>query len=115
MKVVDVESVLPEGVSHDPAIRKRVLLRSGEVPHVAQLARTALQPGQTARDHAHRDMWEVFFCESGNGTMTVNGASIALRAGTCVVVEPGEHHEVTNDRNQPLVLTVVAVTVEPGL
>jgi mannose-6-phosphate isomerase-like protein (cupin superfamily) len=109
MKVARLEEIAAEGVSHDRAIRKRVLLRRGEVPHVAQLARATFEPGQVATGHAHADMWEVFVCESGRGRLTVGGETVDLRPGTCVVVEPGEQHELTNDGPERLTVTVTGL------
>lgn len=92
MKLRSLAAAPEEGVSHDPAIAKRVLLRGGEVPHLAQLARTRLSPGQSTSPHAHADMHEVFLVQSGAGELVVDGAVHPLTPGTCAVVEPGEEH-----------------------
>jgi quercetin dioxygenase-like cupin family protein len=109
MKIARLDEIPAEGVSHDPEIRKRVLLRRGEVPHVTQLARATFEPGQVATGHAHADMWEIFVCESGCGRLTVGAETVGLRPGTCVVVEPGERHELANDGPDRLVITVTGV------
>jgi hypothetical protein len=57
---------LPEGqVSHNPEIKKKVMLGPGDVPHVTNFSQARFAPGQVASAHAHRDMYEVFFVESG--------------------------------------------------
>ncbi len=109
MKVIDLGAVEPEGVSHDPAILKRVVLRAGEVPHLTQLARATFEPGQFAPAHHHPDMWEVFVCESGGGSIAIGERRISLSAGTCVLVEPGERHELRNDSDEVLVVTVIGL------
>jgi quercetin dioxygenase-like cupin family protein len=109
MKIVDVERVAAEGVSHDPAIRKKVLLRAGDVPHVAQLAQATFEPGQVARGHAHTDMWEIFWCTAGDGVLQVRDREIAMVPGRCVVIEPGEVHELRNTGATPMLITVIAV------
>ena len=43
MRIVRLEEVPEEGVSHDPELRKRVLLRRGEVPHLTALSRARLR------------------------------------------------------------------------
>ena len=68
------------------------------------VSRATLQPGQTAHAHQHHDMFEVFFVESGAGSITVGGAQHQLTRGVCLMVEPGELHEITNDSSADLVL-----------
>lgn len=109
MKIVDVDRIPAEGVSHDLAILKKVLLRGGDVPHVAQLAQATFEPGQVARGHSHPDMWEIFWCTAGDGVLQVGDRKIALAPGRCVVVEPGEIHELRNTGAMPMLVTVVAV------
>jgi mannose-6-phosphate isomerase-like protein (cupin superfamily) len=99
-------------VSHGPDIPKRVLLGAGDVPTVTTFARAELGPGHVARGHVHDDMWEVFLVGSGSGTMVVDGVAVALGPGTCVVVEPGEHHELRNEGESTLVVTYFGVA--PG-
>ncbi len=111
MKVVQLDELSPEGVSHDPSILKRVLVRGGEVPHLAQLARATFAPGQVAGAHLHADMCEIFLCESGVGRLTIAGREIDLVAGTCVRVDPEEVHELANTGDRALVVTVIGVVV----
>lgn len=105
MKKVSLDELPREGVSHDPQITKQVLLRSGEVPHLTTFARATLVPGQIAREHSHRDMFEVFLVEAGAGVMKIRGVKHQLAPGVCIVVEPCEPHEIINDGATDLVLT----------
>ncbi|WP_035985697.1 cupin domain-containing protein [Leptolyngbya sp. KIOST-1] len=105
MKITDLNQVAEEAVSHNPAIKKRVLLRSHDLPHLTNFSQAHFAPGQIANGHSHSDMAEVFFVESGHGTITVNGQPYSLTPGTCIAVEPGEHHEVANTGTEALVLT----------
>ncbi|HZI20712.1 MAG TPA: cupin domain-containing protein [Pyrinomonadaceae bacterium] len=109
MKFVALDSVPEEGVSHDPEIRKRVLLRRGDLPHLTNFARARLLPGHRTTAHAHADMSEVFMVESGSGLMLVAGREVELRPGVCVAVEPGEAHEVSNNGGAELVLLYFGV------
>ena len=104
MKKVSLGELPREGVSHDPQISKQVMLRRGEVPHLTSFSRATLLPGQAARAHEHRDMFEVFYVESGDGRMTIGGRDHGLRPGDCIMVEPGERHEIVNDGSSDLVL-----------
>ena len=109
MRLLTLDTAAREGVTHDPSIEKRVLLRRGDIPHVTQLAQARLEPGQVARGHAHGDMYEVFLVAAGTGRITVDGCAHPLTVGTCVVVEPGETHEVAGVGPEALVLTYFGV------
>jgi len=54
-------------------------------------------------------MYEVFLVVSGAGRIEVAGRAHALAAGTCVTVEPGESHEITNTGAAELVLVYFGV------
>lgn len=104
MRLVSLADLPEEGVSHDPEIRKQVLLRGGDVPHLTALSRARFGPGQATTRHAHADMHEVFFVQEGTGAIRVEGAEHPLSPGVCVVVEPGEAHEVACTGPEELVL-----------
>ncbi len=68
-----------------------------ELRPLAQFSRAVFPPGEYAPGHSHSDMAEVFFVESGNGVININGTDHTLGAGDCVTVEIGEKHELRND------------------
>ena len=109
MRKVSLADLPREGVSHDPQITKQVMLRRGDLPHLTTFARSTLLPGQSARAHEHRDMYEVFFVESGAGMMTIGDAEHQLERGVCIMIEPGERHEITNNTDSELVLIYFGV------
>jgi quercetin dioxygenase-like cupin family protein len=94
-----------EEVSHNPAIKKRVFLRKGELPGLTQFAQARFGPGECAPSHAHADMVEVFFVSSGTLTAIIDGRPHTLPAGSSLTVEVGEAHELRNDGNEELILT----------
>ncbi len=104
MKFVSLSQIAETGVSHNPEIRKKVILKKGDVPHVTNFSRSELTPGQRASSHAHDDMFEVFMVHSGVGMIKIEGASREFREGDCAVIEPGEEHEILNSSELPLVL-----------
>ena len=114
MKTTALSDVSDEPVSHDPSIRKRVLLRRGDVPHVMQLAQARFAPGQVAPAHAHADMHEVFLVEAGEARFTVDGVAHRLGTGGCIAIAPGERHEVANAGATELVLTYFGVAAGRG-
>ena len=109
MKRVSLDALPREGVSHDPEIIKQVLLRRGDVPHLTAFSRATLKPGQSASAHEHRDMFEVFFVESGSGVIKIAETAHELAAGVCVLIEPGERHEITNTGAGDLVLNYFGI------
>ncbi|BAY37636.1 cupin 2 domain-containing protein [Nostoc sp. NIES-2111] len=101
-----------EPVSHNPEIKKKVMLRFGDLPHLTNFSQASFAPGQTASAHAHQDMCEVFFVESGAGVIRINGQEYPLLPGNCVAIEAGETHEVINNGATELVLTYFGLRVE---
>ena len=113
MKSGSLASTTEEPVSHNARLRKRVIVRGGEVPHLTQVARSSFPCGESAPAHVHPDMWEIFICEEGTGFLIVNGHPIALTPGTWVLVEPGEVHEVRSSADNHLILSVIGLENSP--
>ena len=114
MKHISLNTIPEQGVSHNNAIRKRVMLQAGDLPHLSQFAQARFEPGQAAAAHAHADMYEVFFVQSGQGAITVDGEVHPLTPGVCIAVAPGEIHEVRNPGNEQLVLTYFGILQSGG-
>lgn len=100
-----------EPVSHNPLVRKRVWIRNGEVDGLTQVSRASLPPGEICKAHSHNDMWEMFLVEKGDGQMFVNGRRYAITAGDCVVIAPGEIHELANTSAFDLIVVTTGWTV----
>lgn len=83
---------------------KRKHLRLGEGFRVSignrrsQAAEMVLAPGDSegGPDNRHRGADQWLFVLSGSGTATVNGKRYALRAGSLVLIERGDTHEIRN-------------------
>lgn len=109
MKTSLLEKIAEEPVSHNNKILKKVMIRKGEIPNIIQFARAVFPPGEVAAGHTHEDIYEIFLTEKGSGMMEVDGNKISLEPGTCITVEPGETHEVTNTGNEDLVVLILGV------
>jgi len=109
VKIVSLATVKDTGVSHNPEIRKRVMLEPGRIPHLTGFAQARFVPGQIAFAHAHDDRAEVFFINDGVGIIRIDGSSYTLVPGICVVAEPGEVHEIENTGQEDLVVTYFGV------
>lgn len=113
MKQTALSQIAEESVSHNPAIKKKVMLRLGDLPHLTNFSQACFAPGQVAAPHAHADMAEVFFVESGTGLIQIDGQDYPLTPGVCIAVEPGEVHEVKNNSTEDLILTYFGLRAEP--
>lgn len=111
MKIKSLDEIEEESSSHNKEIRKKVLVRNGEIPGVTQVARVVLKTGQVAPSHTHSDMYEVFFGISGSGLMIVDNKEYKLESGVCITIEAGELHEVRNNGEENLVINIFGVEV----
>ena len=70
----------------------------------SQAAEMVLGPrdSEGGPDNRHRGADQWLFVLSGTGTATVNGKRYLLRAGSLVLIERGDTHEVRNSGRTPL-------------
>jgi mannose-6-phosphate isomerase-like protein (cupin superfamily) len=64
----------------------------------AQAAEMVIPPGgsEGGTDNRHRGADQWLFVVSGSGLAIVEGKRVPLKAGTLLVIEKGERHEVRN-------------------
>ena len=104
MKFISLTDIQEIGVSHNPEIKKQEILGKGELPGLTNFSIARFAPGQAADAHKHPDKYEVFFVESGEGSISIDGRKKFLKPGICAVAEPGEEHEIRNTGEADLVL-----------
>ena len=63
-------------------------------------------------DNRHRGADQWLFVESGAGVVIVDGRRRAVRAGSLVLIERGERHEIRNTGRSPL--RTISVYVPPA-
>jgi mannose-6-phosphate isomerase-like protein (cupin superfamily) len=70
----------------------------------AQAASMTLGPGdcEGGPDNRHGGADQWLFVQSGSGVAIVNGRRVRLRAGSVVVIERGDRHEIRNTGRTPL-------------
>ena len=96
---------LPTGkVSHNEKISKKQILDNSTHSALTQFAQATFPPGEIAGGHSHSDMTEVFFIQSGSGTIVIDQQSFAIDAGTTITVQPGEEHQLENTGDEDLVV-----------
>jgi quercetin dioxygenase-like cupin family protein len=99
MKIIHADQLPEIGTSHAEEIKKKVFLEKGLVPRLMMFSSAVLKPGQMIEIHAHPTMFEIFYVLSGQLEFTVNGEKSILKAGDCLVAEPGEQHSQNNPYN----------------
>jgi mannose-6-phosphate isomerase-like protein (cupin superfamily) len=70
----------------------------------AQAASMTLGPGdcEGGPDNRHRGADQWLFVQSGSGVAIVNGRRVRLRAGSIVLIERGDRHEIRSTGRTPL-------------
>lgn len=70
----------------------------------SQAAQMVIEPGKAEGNPANRhhgaDQW--LFVVSGTGVATLNGRRYGLRAGSLLLIERDDRHEIRNTGRQPL-------------
>jgi mannose-6-phosphate isomerase-like protein (cupin superfamily) len=112
MKIISLSQLPEEGVSHNPEIKKKVMLRKGEVPNLTNFSQALFKLGQAAGIHTHKDMYEIFFIENGRGIIQVEDKEYLVEKGFCIMVEPGESHDIINPASPELVVTYFGLRAE---
>jgi mannose-6-phosphate isomerase-like protein (cupin superfamily) len=97
-------------VSHNPAAKKQVWFRKGELPPFTQIARVVVPPGEVLATHAHADMHELFIVLEGTARMIVDSRPHDLKAGDAIALAPGETHKLSNQSTEPIVFIVAGWT-----
>ncbi|HEY3358652.1 MAG TPA: cupin domain-containing protein [Polyangia bacterium] len=72
-----------------------------------QLVLMSLPPGGDVGEETHRRVEQIFFCVSGRGQVTLNGAVSPFGVGDVVIAPPGTRHDVTNTGSAPLKLYTI--------
>ena len=102
MKLIHLSSLEEVGVSHNPEIKKRVILHKGYIPKLMAFSQATFLPGQSVETHKHKTMFEVFFIQEGKAIFTVSEKEIILSEGDCITLEPNELHSQKNPFSEPV-------------
>ena len=98
MKHVKLKDLPEIQVSHAPDIKKHVYAH--DISCIRKISHAVFQPGDTARPHAHEEGWEIYYCAGGEAVFGVNGGDVLLESGDCLIVEPGDLHEIKEVRTR---------------
>jgi len=98
--VVRLEQRTPFVTQDGSAIRELAGLPSGNAANQS-LAQATLQPGGETEEHFHRQTEEIYLFTDGEGRMRLGEQEFTVRAGDCVVIEPGVPHKLWADPGRP--------------
>lgn len=78
----------------DMPTRKRVLVSSGEIPHITQLATSVSwdECDSGTDPHVHKTMWELYFVRSGHAVFTIDNWEYLAGPGSFLRVPPNTQH-----------------------
>lgn len=75
--------------------------------HLKFIHDDVLAPGVSIGVHTHADDEEYYYIVEGEGTMTLDGETFAVRAGDIAAVFPGGQHGLANTSDADLRIIVV--------
>ncbi len=109
MKHFSIDSLKEESLTHNKKIKKKVFIKKGQIKNLIKFSQAYLKAGQISSEHIHEDLTEVFLIESGTGIVKVDGKVNQIKAGDCIIIEPGEGHEYLNTGTEELILTFFGI------
>jgi mannose-6-phosphate isomerase-like protein (cupin superfamily) len=70
----------------------------------SQAAVMVIAPGASegGSDNRHKGSDQWLYVAGGEGSATINGSAYPLHAGTLLLIEKGETHEIRNEGKKPL-------------
>jgi mannose-6-phosphate isomerase-like protein (cupin superfamily) len=84
----------------DPRQGFHVLARTERSEAATMVLDVGRSTGGPDNTHDRSDQW--LFVLSGHGRATVGGSQVDLSAGTMVLIEAGDPHEIENTGDEPL-------------
>jgi len=93
MRLSNLNDIPFEPVSHNPELKKQVLIKEG-FSCIRHFSHIVFKPGDTAVEHTHDQGYEVFYCIRGEILFMVGGKEVLLEGGSFLVVEPREPHSL---------------------
>ena len=92
MKITNIKNLPELGVTHNPEIKKKVLIGSNVIPQLMMFGEAVFTPGQSVDKHVHKSMYEVFYITSGKAMFHIKGKEFEVGVGDCITIEQGEEH-----------------------
>jgi mannose-6-phosphate isomerase-like protein (cupin superfamily) len=106
MQILNRKSLTPTTSNHDLDIKLWELAAPSLNPALRNqsFCVVLLRPGEHVPLHSHYKAEEVYYVESGIGTLTIDGESCVVGPGDTCAILPGQKHKLNNHGNRDLVL-----------
>lgn len=114
MEFIRLKDIPLTGVSHDPDIKKKVILEKGYIPQLMTFSQATFQPGQGVEKHKHDTMFEVFYIQSGKAKFVINGKEkeVVVKKGDVISLEPKELHSQSNPYSKPVTWLYFGIAID---
>jgi len=96
LEVVNIEKQ-PWSTAADNAVARQIVSPSNSRAKKISMADIIIPAGVEVKRHHHPVAEEIYYITSGEGIMTINGASRRVGKGDAIVIEPGDVHTFVND------------------
>ena len=104
MELSDIHSLIEVGVTHNPEIKKKVIIPKGKIDSLKTFSLATFKPGQSSDTHKHKDMFEIFYVLSGRIAFIVENKKTIVSKDNCILIEPGELHSQINESDEDSLL-----------
>ncbi len=95
MTIFSIDEAQPFTTADGSTIRE-LLNPSNSTLQNQSLAQATLAPNQSTTRHFHPRAEEIYFIQSGTGTMEIEGAVREVKAGDAVAIPNGARHQIIN-------------------
>jgi mannose-6-phosphate isomerase-like protein (cupin superfamily) len=96
VEVVNIEKQ-PWSTAADNAVARQIVSPQNSRAKKISMADIIIPAGVEVKRHHHPVAEEIYYITSGEGIMTINGASRRVGKGDAIVIEPGDVHKFLND------------------
>jgi len=90
----------------DKAVAREIASPRNSRAQKLSIADIIIPAGVKVRTHYHAVMEEIYFVKKGSAIMYLDGKRKRVTTGDAIVVLQGEHHNISNDSDEPLELIV---------
>jgi len=102
MKIINLSEIESQPSSHGNYLAREII-EEGEYSNIHSFGQVRMETDQMAKMHGHDGKMEIFFVLSGSAKIIFgDGTEVTAKAGTSIITESDETHEVSNPFDEPL-------------
>ena len=96
MKIIKLKDIIEEGVSHNPEIKKKIMIDNNQFNNIMSFGHAKFTSNQKTTPHKHNDMDEIFFITKGSGIFHTEKHNKKVSKGDCISIPAKEIHWQSN-------------------